>query len=195
MDYFVVNQNKIKITLTHLEIKKYSMRFSNGALPENFAGCCWNLLDDVSKQQPGVNFGDRLLVQVYTVESGAELFVTKLGRSCDSVEKISSKATNTVILASKRAIFPFDSIDELISAALHTSTYECYASSLYYSDDGTYYLFCEERGAVGACSYVYRLSEFSKPLPPIMHSYVAEHCKKIISKNAISVLCSVADGE
>ena len=191
MDCLVINQNKIKITLTSSELKKYGLCFSDIAPLDTVADRYWQIIDAALKIKPGFTVGERLLIQSYPVESGAELFVTKLGKSCDAVEKSPPKAQNSMILASRSAMFPFDSFDELVNAVLHVSAASCHNSSLHYSDDGVYYLFCEERTFVGVCSYTYRLAEFAKPIPPIMHSYVIEHSEIIISKNALSELCGI----
>lgn len=191
MECLVINQNKIKVTLTSSEIKKYGLRFPLDTPLTSVAGLYWDIIDDVLKRQEAFSFAERLLVQSYAVESGAELFVTKLGKSCDSTEKSALKSQNSLILAVRGGMFPFYDIDELIDAVLHTASFECCKSSLYYSDDGVYYLFCEERTLLGVCSYVYRMSEFSKPMPPIMNSYIIEHSDIIISKNAISVIKEV----
>lgn len=188
MECLVVNQNKIKIALSSAEISKYGIKIPFDEPLRITANKYWSILDDVSKKQISLAFSERLLVQSCFLDSGAEIFVTKLGKSYDANEKISAKAQSSFILASRCAVYPFYSIDELIDAVAHITDYEGQRSSLYYSDDEVYYLFCEERGVLGVCSYLYKLAEFSKPLPPMMNTYITEHAKRIVCNDAIDLL-------
>ena len=167
---------------------KYGIKIPFDEPLKTTANRYWSILDDVSKKQLSFAFSERLLVQSCFSDSGADIFVTKLGKSYDASERTSVKAQTSFILVKRCGVYPFCDLDELANAVLHIKKCEGLKSSLHYSDDGIYYLLCEEQGLLGVCSYLYQLGEFSKPLPPLMHSYIIEHTKMIIPDNAITVL-------
>lgn len=188
MECVVINQNKIKIALCEDDIKKFGLDLAHGASASAVAKQYWGVVAEATKKQHSFNISERLLVQSYYTDSGMDIFVTRLSRTTDSAEKPIDKPQSSLILAARGGIFQFGSIDEVVDAVLHTKGCECYKSSLYHSDDGTYYLFCEERTLLGVCSYLYRMGEFAKALPQMMHSYVMEHSVSVIKDNAIEVL-------
>ncbi len=188
MECVVINQNKFKIALCEADIKKFGLDHAHRASALALAKQYWGLMAEAAKRHHSFSVAERLLVQSYPTDSGMDVFVTRLSRTADAVQKPIDKPQSSLVLAARGGIFPFGSIDEVVEAVLHTKDCECYKSSLYYSDDGTYYLFCEERTLLGVCSYLYRMGEFAKALPQMMHSYVIEHSVSLIKDNAIEVL-------
>ena len=188
VEYLNVNQNKIKVSLSLSEVKKYGIKSDSSSSARNVARSYWKIVDEAAKAGVTFNTAERLLVQAYYNDSGAELFITKLSRTADAVEKSIQKPQSSIILAARSGIFAFESIDDMVQAVLHTKNSVCYKSSLFYSEDGGYYLVCEERTYLGACSYLYRMGEFSKQLPSLMYSYVLEHSKAILLNDAIPTL-------
>ena len=151
----------------------------------------WVILGDASKQFDLFSVAERLLVQTYFTDSGAEIFVTRLGKSSDLGEKTSTKSQSSFILTARSAIYPFYNLEELFGAVMRVDQLEGLKSSLFYSDSGVYYLFLEERSIIGVCSNLLQMSEFSKPMPPLIYSYIFEHTSEIIRDNAIEVLTKV----
>lgn len=190
LDCLVVNQNKVKISLTAAEIKKYCLNSASEQPRKKTAVKYWGIIDDVSKKLDGFTFGEKLLLETYFIDSGAEIFVTKLSKTSDLGERPSSSAKlqGSIILTARSAVYPFYKLDELFDAVLRIGKTEGQKSSLFYSDSGVYYLFCEERSVLGVSSNLLRMSEFSRPMPPLVHYYIFEHSREIIRDNAIEVI-------
>ena len=169
-------------------MKRFGIIQNSNESRQRIASNYWGLIDVVSKKLSSLASCERLLIQTYFVDSGAEIFISKLAKSNDSGERSLLKTQNTFILVARNAMYPFNSLYELLNAISVVGDLDVNKSSLYHSDDGVYYLYVEERNMLGIFSRLIRMNEFSKPLAPLMHSYISEHNNLIIENNAIDVI-------
>ena len=83
MELIVINENKLKITLSESDMKQYSLDcntvdYDNTETRKAF----WSILDEV-KQKTGFDAASqKIFVQLYpSKKGGCEMYVTKLGAS------------------------------------------------------------------------------------------------------------------
>lgn len=181
MEFLVISENKMKIMLTAEEVKRYGIESdaSDYSDPE-VRRAFWRILDR-SSEECGFKFaGNKLLIQYYPSNSGAEIFVTRLGRISLAAERTISGAESVAMLSSKRMIYRFERLEDLRWVCRELSCRgEDITSEAYLSEDGCYYLLFEERCEVGGLSPFSVVSEFAEEIPCNMEIYIKEHSEPL----------------
>ena len=152
----------------------------------------WRILD-VVKREHGFNAeGDKLLIQFYPSKDGsAELFVTRLTGLSRGNERSMSKAGNVTMLESKKTMYNFLNLEELIQASkIISGSKSIKESELFYSETEGYYLEITERGGtrLGQICEFAILLEFAAKTPTERIPYITEHCQKLTNGSAVEQL-------
>lgn len=186
MDFLTINENKLKIMLTADEVKEYGIEnektdYRNPDTRKAF----WKILDRASEECGFKVRGDKLLIQYYPSKGGAEIFVTRLGKISLGIERNIASADSITMLSSKNMIYRFESLDALSRMCREMARNPRNTSAdLYYAEDGSYYLFFEERSDGGSLSPFSVISEFADEVPQNMESYIKEHSEPLSLGNA-----------
>lgn len=194
MDFLKIGKNKLKITLTKDELKRYKLdKIDPDADLAPHRRSLFRVIDLAGQRTGFAPGSERLLLQFYPTRGGGELFVTKLSVLTEAEKNIISRApTLTTLMRSRRAYF-FDSIQDAIalskSIAQRTSPPE--SSALYITELGGVVLEVEEyeRGG-GACDLV-EISEFSDRLSAEFFLYLREHSIPVYETDAIRQLSAL----
>lgn len=116
MELIVINENKLKITLSESDMKQYSLDcntidYDNTETRKAF----WNILDEVKHKTGFDAASQKIFIQLYpSKEGGCEMYVTKLGerhKKDDSEQELYKLHP----LHKRRAAYSFTSVDDIIS--------------------------------------------------------------------------------
>lgn len=193
MDVLKISNTKIKIMLSAEDIKKYAIDIDDVDYNDTKTRTkVWKILDFVKKNHGFNSDGDKLLIQFYpSKDGGAELFVTKLTGLSRGNERFMSKTGNVTMLDSKRTMYNFSNLCDLIQASkIINGAKSIKESELFYSDSEGYYLEITERGAsrLGEICEFAILLEFASKTPDERIPYITEHCKKLTEGAAVEQL-------
>lgn len=189
MDFLTINENKLKIMLTCDEVKEFGIEnekadYRNPDTRKAF----WKILDRANAECGFKVRGDKLLIQYYPSKSGAEIFVTRLGKISLGIERNIAGADSITMLSSKNMVYRFESREILERLCREMMRKPIQASAdLYYAEDGCYYLFFEERSDGSSLSPFSVISEFGEEIPQNMESYIKEHSEPINIGNAFKL--------
>ena len=186
MEFLIISENKMKIMLSSDEVVRYGIESdsSDYADPE-VRKAFWKILDRARDECGFKVSGNKLILQYYPSKNGAEIFVTKLGKLSVGAERTLSLSDSVAMLSSKNMIYRFDSLETLIrlSREMKKNARDL-AADVYYSEDGCYYLFFEERSDAGGLSVYSVISEFAEEMPQSMAIYIKEHSEPYVLKKA-----------
>lgn len=196
MEVLKISNGKIKIMLSPEDMKRYSLNAEELDYNDQKTRVkVWRILDHIKKNHGFDPEGDKLLIQFYpSKDGGAELFVTKLSGLSKGNEKFISKSGNVTVLDSKRTMYCFDSLEDLIQASkIIYGTDKIKDSELFYSESDGYYLEITERGAsrLGEISEFAILLEFASKTPKEKIPYITEHCKQLTDGSAVEKLAKL----
>ena len=190
MEFLMINNNKLKVVINKDDMEKYEFAFEcNEKNSTETRRALWRVLDAAQAECGFSASGDRLLIQFYPNNDGGEIFVTKIGKVGASAERGIALSQNVAMLSSRRIMCRFNEIGEVIKfcRGLSEEAKENTAS-LYYSEDGVFYLVYDERNA-SPLSELNGIFEFGDEIPITLESYIAEHSAKISGGvNAFRVL-------
>ena len=196
LEVLKISNTKIKIMLSADDMKRYSL--SADELDYNDTKTrakVWRILDFIKKNHGFEPEGDKLLIQFYpSKDGGSELFVTKLSGLSRGNEKFMSKSGNVTMLDSKRTMYSFESLSDLIQASkIISNTDRIEDSNLFYSESEGYYLEITERGAsrLGEICEFAILLEFASKTPKERIPYITEHCKQLTNGSAVEKLAKL----
>ena len=193
MEFLIINDNKLKIMLNGSEVECYGIdEESSDYRDPRVRRAFWKILDR-AKEECGFSVtGEKLLIQYYPSKSGAEIFVTKLGKLSLGTERTLSGADSVAMLSSRNMIYRFENTDVLrrLSRELVRRASDSGADA-YLCDDGYYYLFFEERSEGGSVSPFTLIGEFGEEIPQNMDSYIKEHSEPVAIGNAFAKLSSL----
>lgn len=189
MEFLIISDSKLKIMLTEKEVEDYGIDaecadYRNPEIRRVF----WKILDR-AKEECGFRVkGEKMIIQYYPSRSGAEIFVTKLGKLSLGTERTLSSAESITMLSSRNMIYRFENAETLgrISREILRRSGEA-QGDLYLSEDGYYYLFFEERCELSNLSPFSLISEFGEEVPHGMGNYIKEHSESIAIGNAFSL--------
>ena len=181
MEFLVISENKMKIMLSAEEVKRYGIESEKSDYRDpGIRKAFWKILDRAKDECGFKVTGDKLLIQYYPSKSGAEIFVTKLGKISLGVERSISGTDSVAMLSSRNMIYRFDSLETLkrLCREINKSASDS-SADVYFSEDGCYYLFFEERSDFGYLSPFSIVSEFGEEIPQIMGIYIKEHSEPL----------------
>jgi negative regulator of genetic competence, sporulation and motility len=176
LEFLLVGESKIKIVLTKKEAEQ--MHLGQGDVSSaDSRRAFWQLISTAKKEVGFDPKGDKLLIQLYPMKEGVEIFVTKLGLLPDSSAKMVSRSNRVSLLSKKRCFYALDSLDNLVAAARAvraTSEGVEIESDVYLSQD-RYFLSIEEYGKGGEVVEFPCILEFATPLAADLSAYIIEH--------------------
>ena len=194
MEYKLVNENKLKITLTNedmalLDITPEEMDYDNTGTKRIF----WDILDK-AKHQIGFDAGsEKLFVQVYPDKNGGCLMyvtkdIQKGGNLYNTYEKKYKSKIYTAGVKKNRVLYMFDNSETLLEACNQLNLTEYSGKSDLYADENKYYLYIEDNRE----QILEVISEYGILINnPFFGFYLEEHTKKIISSDAVKTFSEI----
>ncbi|GEM_PF-1323929 len=186
MQFLIISEHKMKITLQKADMEKYGIGVDT--VDYDTPKCrriFWQILDE-AKQKKNFDVGEeRVLLQMYPKpDGGGELFVTKLGKMAPSGVKKIEESDRVTTLKNERLTYRFPDGLSLSEAARAVSAFGGRVESdVYLDEDGGYYLTILERPE-GKSRYLC-LCEYGDAVPKCLEGYVFEHTTKLTDKNGI----------
>ncbi len=195
MEVLLINDTKLKIMLSREDCNSFGLDANKVEYDDPMCRrIFWEILDGAKKECGFDVSHDKVLIQLYPSKDGScEVFVTKLGTISQSAYKSLEKSDKVALLSTHRALYKFNSLDDITFAVRAISdVVENALSEVYYADDGYYYLYISERG--GSDGYVNKyaaLSEFGDSVSINMITYLGEHAKCLVKDRAVQTLCRI----
>ena len=194
MEFLKIGKNKLKITLTIDELRKYKLdKIDADDDLAPYRRALFRVIDMAGKSAGFSPGAEKLLIQFYPTRRGAEIFVTKLYIATEAQKSIISRADNLTTATRSRRAYLFESLSDAISLAKSISS-KCATlteSTLYITEFGTAVLEVEEYSSDEAENEFPELSEFSDRLTDEFFAYLREHSIPLYESNAIKELSSL----
>ena len=181
MEFLLISENKMKIMLSSEEMKRYGIeRESSDYKDPHIRKSFWQILDRARAECGFESRGEKIILQYYPSNNGAEIFVTKLGRISVGIEKSISASDSVTMLSSKNMIYRIENEDDLrrLCGILCRSAEDGF-SEIYLSEDGCFYIFLEDRSDSAALSPYSVVSEFGEEIPRTLTAYIREHSERV----------------
>lgn len=185
MELILINDRKLKITLSESDMKEYdidcgTVDYSRTETRRAF----WSLLDEAKHRTGFDAASDRVYIQLYpSREGGCEMYITKLGTFPDSA----ARGDDSIAVATGRTMaYAFPGTDPMLRVCrqLERSGF-CGTSAAYSVDDGTFLLVL---GNIRCDNNVAFVSEFGDEVDPErLETALPEH-GSLISDNAVPAL-------
>lgn len=201
MELIIINENKLKITLSEFDMKEYcldcsTIDYDNTETRRAF----WSILDEVKHKTGFDAASQKVFIQLYpSKEGGCEMYVTKLG------EKPTNEDTSDPVpdshrlrpIPKRQAAYSFSSLSRLISVCKRLSGIGFSEKSAAYRshiEENKYFLILDEPEEitylpVSEFSFIceYGKSENLKNTMLFIH----EHADPICQSHAIETLSSL----
>jgi negative regulator of genetic competence, sporulation and motility len=186
LEFLLIGESKIKIVLSREEADEMNLVSQDISGADN-RRAFWRLIN-MAKDRVGFDpMGDKLLIQLYPMKEGLELFVTKLGLLPDSSARLVARSDKVSLLSKKRSLYAFDSLDDLIDAAraVKSAAGGIAIESDVYTSNEKYYLSIEEYGKGGEAVEFPCILEFATPITADFSAYIVEHSECLVLGEAI----------
>ena len=185
MEVIVIDESRIKLTLTAEEMKSY--RMADGGTKEALKG----IMADACRKcgYSGTVMNGRIYVEMYpSKKGGCELFVTKLAereREHGTVMKTGNEsipAEYRKYIFRGRVIYSFESMSDLLSACLGLMKNGYGGESSAYLDESkhTYYLILAQESHIAS-------ENLGSLCRSSVYYYINEHCR-LLSSDAVPLL-------
>ena len=196
MDVLKINSTKIKIMMSADDVKKFGLDTSDTDYNDKATKTkVWQILDYVKCNHDFEQGKDKLLVQFYpSKDGGAELFVTKLVGLSKARERSISTAENVTVMNSKKSVYNFKSLADLIRAAkIIKGKSSVKDSDLFFDEGDGYFLGITEQGAsrLDVISDLAVILEFGDAISSEKLAYITEHCKRLTDGRAVESLANL----
>ena len=186
LEFLLIGESKIKIVLTRTEADEMNLVSQNISDADN-RRAFWKIIG-VAKERVGFDpAGDKLLIQLYPMKEGVELFVTKLGILPDSSARLVARSDKISLLSKKRSLYAFDTLDDLVATArsVRAVSGDIHIESDAYMANEKYYLSIEEYGKGGEVVEFPCILEFATPITAELSAYIVEHSECLATGDAI----------
>ena len=126
MELIMINENKLKITLSVCDMKQYcldcsTIDYDNTETRRAF----WSILDEVKHQTGFDAASQKVFIQLYpSKEGGCEMYVTKLGEKhkCEESDDPVPDSHRLRPLPKRHVAYSFNSLDRLIAVCTRLSS-------------------------------------------------------------------------
>ena len=179
MELIVINENKLKITLSQCDMQQYALDcstidYDNTETRRAF----WNILDEVKHKTGFDAASQKVFIQLYpSKEGGCEMYVTKLGGAQKSETDDDAVANSHRLhpLHRRRTAYSFNNIDNLIAVCRRLD-------AIGFSDKSSAW-----RSAINESKYFLLLEEPEENayLPLTEYSFILEYGKNENLKNTL----------
>lgn len=188
MDFLVISETKLKITLIKEECEKYKIRASSA--DHETAELRRTLSQILSEAKESVKFdigNERALIQLYpTPGGGCEIFLTKLTGVGEREKRTISRSDNINTYSKRRSVYEFDTLSSLIAAARAVRGAEGKRCDVYVSDSNHYYITVEE-GDVDGFLELEILCEFAHRIPTLPPEVMAERGRMLVKDRGFEI--------
>lgn len=196
MELILINDNKLKISLSNLDLKQYSLDCNNINYDcTETRRAFWNILDE-AKQKTGFDAASqKVFIQLYPSRAGGcEMYVTKLGLTeHESMLPTASNDSHALRpLNVKRSAFSFESLDRLISVCKRLSYIGFSGNSSAFKGSGEKYFLIfdepEENAYIPLSEFSF-ISEYGRSENlKYTNLFVSEHADCICLEGAVETL-------
>lgn len=206
MEYLIISESKLKVTLDLDELEKRSLEASALDYADPDAKKLFGDILYKAKEEHGFDTsGHRVLLQLYpSKDGGCELFITKLGaldsenNGSEPTPRKKGDAQSSQRKKKNERAFRFDRLSHLISVCkrLHESG-ENISASVFVDEEGVWFLILNFEDSLydglfdmlPICEFSF-ISEYGRPEDPSALSlYLCEHAKIICDKDALKLFC------
>ena len=205
MEYLIISESKLKVTLEPDELEQRSLEASALDYTDPDAKKLFGDILYEAKEELGFDTsGYRVLLQLYpSKDGGCELFITKL-TSLDNEKSENTLPAHKKCESKKKKrnerAFRFDRLSHLISVCkrLYESG-EQISASVYVDEQGVWFLLLSFEGSI--CDGLYDLlpicefsfiTEYGTSEDPYgLSLYLGEHAKLICDKDALKIFCKL----
>ncbi len=214
MDLIKINENKLKIMLTPVDLQCYDINTAEMDYTQEETRQAFRHILDEARDRTGFDAGgNRIYIQLYpSREGGCELFITKLGVLCtlgegeDGVPLTkhgNSGVGRTLPIPrpqqererGRSVAFVFEKLDHLLTVCRRLSA-RAYpgGSAAYRGEEGRYFLLLSERGGNRISGIIDRaalslISEYGiQQNADAIRLYIREHARPICESRAIEHL-------
>ena len=190
MKYIRVGLNKLKISLSEKEIKRYNIHPHDDSFDkQEMKEVIFGILKE-AERECGYTLGrEKAIIQIYPSDShGAEILITKLAGLAKEEQNTVCSSENVSTLESYDRVFRFNSREDLVLAAKAMSgkNVEC---DVFMSHDGAYYSVIHENSLGGVLSHIL-LCEFGEELDEIPYDVISERGVLLAKKNGFEYFTS-----
>ena len=193
MEFLLVGESKLKIIMSGEEMVRYKLDTSDSGTAAQRRSF-WRVLE-MAKAEVGFDpAGDKVLIQFYpTRPDGCEVFVTKLGILSGSSARLVSRSDKVAMLSKKQSLYFFDSLEDLISAAVAVKSRAdtIPSADVYVGEVGKYFLSLDEYTKGGEPVEFPCILEFGKELAADFSVFVKEHYTRLADGNGIEIFSSL----
>ena len=149
----------------------------------------WQVLDVARRECGFCTDGARMLVQIYPMDSGCEIFITKIGRLSTAAERNIARSGSVTMLSSKSTLYKFQDLSTLIDAMRHIKANSIpLCKDVYLTDQDACYLLVDERTGSVPISELSFLSEFATDAPITLLTHLSEHARRISANDVFTVI-------
>jgi len=197
MELRLVNENKLKITLTNEDMALLDITYEEMDYPDDLGTrrVLWEILDQ-AKRQIGFDAGkEKLYVQVHPDKGGGcFMYVTKVdearsyGRSEPQIYEKKYRTKLYTGVKKKRILYMFDNSENLLEACNQLNIIGYSGKSDIFADKSKYYLYIEDNREPA----LELVSEYGILINnPYFGFYLDEHTKKIMASDAVKKFSEV----
>ncbi len=187
MDFLLINSSKLKVILSEEELHSLGIEAVDSDYDES---CLRGSMNDIlteARQRCGFKLGkDRVLVQLYPSDSGAEIFVTKLSLMPARERKVINEAEELTTYSKKQSFYRFDSLSDLICAARVARGADV-SCDVFMAEEGSFYIRLTEEG-FDNLSLTDRLLEYGTRISSLPSGLDGEYGSLLIKDEGLSLL-------
>ena len=188
MEFLIVSDSKLKITLNAEDCLKYAIDTSGSDFSTNEVRLAIRALLEVARERCGFRAdGEKILAQLYPMPDGScELFITKLSGVSAQAREAVRDIEGLSPIEDKYGTYAFRDGQTLLSAAraIYREGIEC---DLYLSDDGIYYISIKE-DIVGGISEFEILTEYGERLKSLPLYVISEYGNLLCKGKALDYI-------
>ena len=190
MDFLVINDTKLKVSMTEEECSRYNIDTRDSEISALDVKLAIKEILDIASERVGFfREGEKILVQIYPMPSGGcEIFITKLKGVGQREKEVIERDNSLTTIDTRVGVYRFSDRNTLKRAAraIYREGIEC---DVYRCSDGMYYISIREELTDGISEFEI-LIEYGVRLKSLPLHVSSEYGVKVAEKNGLDFAIS-----
>ncbi|MBO5945232.1 MAG: hypothetical protein J6Q69_01360 [Clostridia bacterium] len=189
MEHLTIGVSKIKLTLSSDEVVKYGLP-SESRDSVIMRRALRRIIDASGLSEGFLGAGERLLIQTYKTDFGAEIFITKLGKLSSGAESALLRSKDVTLIKGGRELYRFYSCDAMLDFFSMPAPPNIFEGGELYLDDNGDYIISLSSNSLSDISYTDLLSEFADLLDDSYCLALTEHARLVCDSGYLNRMLS-----
>ena len=192
MEILQIGKQAVKVSLSKSEAMKYRVTLNDESTDEKVKEAFSLLLKDIKKETNFSYANKKIFTEIFpSKDGGCDIYISCISEELENRVYKEKTFENEMKKKEKSSIYEIDSLEKLLNVSYRLNEIgHREKSSVYYDEEKKRYFLVLEDTNTKNIKYAFLL-EYAKYIKNHLNTFIKEHYKCIVSKNAVKIFSNL----